>query len=101
MVELVDGLRPLGQPEIIGVEDAEGVNVPQQVGPAALLGTVIVVLGGVEVADQHAGKLIAQDLVHHGFAAASPLRRKYRRLGVLKVRTEPLRPSSRQSVSSA
>ena len=65
LVELVDRLGPR---EIVGVEDAPVVDVPQQMGPAALLGAVIMVVGRVEVADQHASKLIAQDLIHHGFA---------------------------------
>ena len=69
-VELVDGVSPLGQPVIIpviiGVECAQVVDVPQQVGPTALLGAVVMVIGGVEVADQHASELIAQDLIHHG-----------------------------------
>ncbi len=69
-VELVDGVSPLGQPVIIGVECAQVVDVPQQVGPTALLGAVVMVIGGVEVADQHASELIAQDLIHHGLAAA-------------------------------
>ncbi len=59
----------LGQPEIVGVEDAQVVDVPQQMCPAALVGAVIVMVGSIEVADQHASKLIAQDLVHHGFAS--------------------------------
>ena len=72
LVELVDGVRPLDQREIVGVEDAPVVDVSQQMCPAALLGAVIVVVGGIEVADQHPGKLIAQDLIHHGFAASPP-----------------------------
>ncbi len=44
------------------------MDVPQQVGPAALLGAVVVVVGGVEVADQHAGELRTQDFIHHGLA---------------------------------
>ena len=27
-------------------------------------------VGGIEVADQHASKLITQDLIHHGFATS-------------------------------
>ena len=59
-VELVDGVGPLAQLVIIGVECAQVVDVPQQVGPAALLGAVVVMVGGVAVADQHASKLLAQ-----------------------------------------
>ena len=40
-VELVDGVSPLSQPVIVGVEVAQVVDVPQQMGPAALLGTAI------------------------------------------------------------
>ena len=48
------------------------MDVPQQVSPAALLGAVIVVVGGVEVADQHASKLVSQNLVDHGLASTTP-----------------------------
>ena len=42
--------------------------VTQQMSPAALFGTVVVVVGGVEVADQHASKPLAQDFIHHRLA---------------------------------
>ena len=57
-VELVDGVSPLRQPVVLGVECAQVVDVPQQVGPAALLGAIIMVVGSVEIADQHASKLV-------------------------------------------
>ena len=41
------------------------MDLPQQVGPAALLGAVVVMVGGVEVADQRPGEVLAQRLVHH------------------------------------
>ena len=41
-VELVDGVSPLSQPVIVGVEVAQVVDVPQQMGPAALFGTRLV-----------------------------------------------------------
>lgn len=69
-VELVYRASPPGQPVILRVEDTQVVDVPQQMGPAALVGTVVVVIGSVEVADQHAGKLLAQDLIHHGLATS-------------------------------
>ena len=55
----MDGAAHLAS--VIGVEGAQVVDVSQQMGPAALLGTVVVVVGGVEVADQHASKPLAQD----------------------------------------
>ena len=61
------------------------MDVPQQVGPAALLGAVVVMVGGIEVADQHPGELLAQDLVHHLLVLHR--RRKYRSVGVLKLQT--------------
>ena len=48
------------------------MDVPQQVGPAALLGAFVVVVGGIEVADQHTGEFLAQDLIHHVLATAPP-----------------------------
>ena len=61
----------------------------------ALFGTVVVVVGGVEVAAQHASKLLAQDFIHHRLAPSRPRRRacpwleqgQYRWVGVLKVQT--------------
>ena len=46
-IELVDCRGPSGQWRSIGVAGALVVDVPQQVGPAALLGAVIMVAGGV------------------------------------------------------
>ena len=71
-VNTVNCLGPPGQPGFFGVEGLQVVNVSQQMGPAALLGAVVVVVGGVEVAGQHAGKLLAQDLIHHGLAPSPP-----------------------------
>ena len=48
------------------------MDVPQQVGPAALLGAIIMVVGSVEIADQYSGESIAQGFIHHRFAAAPP-----------------------------
>ena len=44
------------------------MDVPQEMAPAALYGAVVMVVGGVEVADQDAGAGVAQRLVHHGLA---------------------------------
>ena len=59
-IDTMDGVGPLCQWRVLEVEGAQVVDVPQQMGPAALFGTVVVVVGGVEVADQHASKLLAQ-----------------------------------------
>ena len=40
-VEMVDGVSPLVQSGILGAEDAQVVDIPQQVGPAALFGAAI------------------------------------------------------------
>ena len=64
----MNGVSPLGQPVVLGVADTQAVDVPQQVGPAALFGAVVVVVGGIEVADQHTGEVRAQNLIHHGLA---------------------------------
>ena len=48
------------------------MDVPQQVGPAALLGAIIMVVGSVEIADQYSGESIAQRLVHHRLAPTPP-----------------------------
>ncbi len=48
------------------------MDVPQQVGPAALLGAIIMVVGGVAIADQYSGESIAQRLVHDCFAPTPP-----------------------------
>ena len=47
------------------------MDVPQQVGPAALLGASVMMVGGVEVADQYPAKGLSQGLVHHLLVAAS------------------------------
>ena len=72
VVNPVDGVGPPGQWRIIGVEGAQVVDVPQQVYPAALFGAVIVMVSSVEIADQHASKLLAQDFIHHRLAPAPP-----------------------------
>ena len=56
VVNPVDGVGPPGQWRIIGVAGALVVDVPQQVGPAALLGAVIMVVGSVAIADQYAAE---------------------------------------------
>ena len=43
VVNPVDGVGPPGQWRSIGVEGALGMDVPQQVGPAALFGAIIMV----------------------------------------------------------
>ena len=63
-VEFQDGVSPLGQWRIIRVEGAQVVDVPQQVGPAPLLGAIVIVVSGVEIADQYSGESIAQRLVY-------------------------------------
>ena len=55
-IELVDCRGPSSQYGIFGVEGSLVVHVPQQVGPAPLLGAIIMVAGDVEVAEQHAGE---------------------------------------------
>ena len=72
VVNPVDGVGPPGQWRIIGVEGALVVDVPQQVGPAALLGAVIMVVGGVAIADQHSGERLAQRFIHHRLAPTPP-----------------------------
>ena len=68
--ELVDGASPPAQPVIVGVDGPEVVDVPQQMRPAALLGAVVVMAGGVAVADQRSGKLIAQDFIDDRLASS-------------------------------
>ena len=55
-IELVDCRGPSGQCGVFGVAGALVVDVPQQVGPAPLLRAVIMVVGGVAIADQHSGE---------------------------------------------
>ena len=71
-IELVDCRGPSGQCGVFGVAGALVVDVPQQVGPAALLGAVIMVVGSVEIADQYSGESIAQRFVHHRLAPTPP-----------------------------
>ena len=71
-VEPVDGFGPLGQLAVIGVEALQVVDVPQQVGPAPLFGAVVMVVGGVEIADQHPREPVAEDFIHHRLASATP-----------------------------
>ena len=40
--------------------------------PATPLGAVVVVVGGVEVADQYSGEAVAQSFIHHFLVAAPP-----------------------------
>ena len=70
-VEAVDRVSPPGQWFVIGVEGSQVVDVPQQVDPAALFGAVVMVVGGIAVADQ-AAHGVAQHLVHHRFAPVTP-----------------------------
>ena len=71
-IELVDCRHPADQCSVFGVEGSLVVNVPQQVGPAPLLSVIVMVAGGIEIADQHAGERIAQRLVHDCFAPTPP-----------------------------
>ena len=45
-IDFMDCRRPPGQPDVLGVEGLQVVDVPQ------LLGTSVMMVGGVEVADQ-------------------------------------------------
>ena len=57
LVESMDCRRPAGQRDIFEVEGGhQVVDVPQQVGPAPLLRAIVMVVGGVEIADQHSGE---------------------------------------------
>ena len=71
-IELMDCRGPLGQRGVLGVERHQVVDIPQQVGPAPLLGAIVMVVGGVEIADQHSGERLAQRLVHHRLAPTPP-----------------------------
>ena len=71
-VEPVDGFGPLGQLTVIGVEALQVVDVPQQMGPAPLFGAVVMVVGSIEIADQHPREPVAEDFIHHRLAAATP-----------------------------
>ena len=79
VVEPPHSVGPLRQHCILRVQRLQLVDVPQQVGPAPLLQSRVVVVGGVEVACQNPAKLLAQRLVHHLSAPAPaqevPLRR--------------------------
>ena len=71
-IEMMDCRGPLGQRGVLGVERHQVVDVPQQVGPAPLLGAIVMVVGGVEIADQYSGERLAQRLVHHRLAPTPP-----------------------------
>ena len=89
-IELVDCRGPSGQCGVFGVAGALVVDVPQQVGPAPLLGAVIMVVGGVAIADQHSGERLAQRFVHHRLAPTPPQEVAFAgssSVGVLKVHT--------------
>ena len=72
VVSPVDGVGPPGQWRSIGVAGAQVMDVPQQVGPAALLGAIIMVVGSVAIADQYSGESIVQGFIHHRLAPAPP-----------------------------
>ena len=72
VVNPVDGVGPPGQWGILWVKCYQVVDVAQQMGPAALLGAIIMVVGGVEIADQYSGESIAQGFIHHRLAPAPP-----------------------------
>ena len=72
VVNLVDGVGPLRQWRVIGVEGSQVVDVPHQMNPAALLGAVVMVVGSVEIADQHTGEGVAQSFIHHFLVATPP-----------------------------
>ena len=52
-VEVVHCRGPSGQLGVFGVERLQVMDVPEQMGPTPLLRTRIVVIGSVEIADQH------------------------------------------------
>ena len=56
LVESMDCRRPAGQRGIFEVEGPQVVDVPQQVRPTPLLGAIVMVIGGVEIADQYSGE---------------------------------------------
>ena len=58
-------MSPPGQHSVFWVQRLQCVNVPQQVGPASLFESRVVVVGHVEVAHQNPFEELAQDLVHH------------------------------------
>ena len=64
--------RPPGQLPVFGVQRLQVVDVPQQVHPAPLLQSRVVMIGSIEVADQHPTEGLIQHLVHHLLVAASP-----------------------------
>ncbi len=72
VVNPMDGVGPPGQWRSIGVAGALVVDVPQQVGPAPLLGAIIMVVGSVAIADQYSGESIVQGFIHHRLAPAPP-----------------------------
>jgi hypothetical protein len=68
------------------------VDVPEQMDPAPLLQTRIMVVGSMEITDQHPLEQLAQYLIHHLLVPACsglfrPRRMKYPSLGVLKSQT--------------
>ena len=64
-VDLVDCPSPLGQFLVFGVEGPQVVDVSQQVYPAPLLQARVMVVSGIEVADQDPAEGIAQRLVDY------------------------------------
>jgi hypothetical protein len=52
-------------PEELGVEGLKVVDVPEQMDPAPLLQTRIMVVGSMEITDQHPLEQLAQYLIHH------------------------------------
>jgi len=67
-----DRYSPLGKADVLGIELAQVVDIPQQVGPAALVQPRVMIIGRVEVADQHPAEVLTEHFVHHAFAPAPP-----------------------------
>ena len=84
-VDVVDCRRPPGQFLVLGVEDLQVVDVPQQVDPAPLLQPWVMVVGGVEVLTNTPSK--ESPRASSTTSLFRPRRRKYRSVGVLKVQT--------------
>jgi len=88
-------VRPALQPAVDEVGDTHVVDVAQEIHPAALLQSWVIVIGAGEVAAEHAAEGLAQHLIDDGLVAAPPDEgvvggsREARDVAVLAILTPP------------
>src|SRR5690606_827675 len=72
LIQVVNRSGPARQSPISWIEPLQVVDVAHQVAPAPLMHTRIVMVGRVEVADEHSVEGVAEDFIDHVFDPPTP-----------------------------